>query len=270
MNTAATCLEKAIDFIYSNGTRIETARLDSILKRNPPHVLEAIGALQNDDGGFPYNMEPGKASTLNTTEFVLVWLHDLALLDSEAGRKAFRFILSMQSPDGTWDEKDEIMSYGPPPWALPHSEYAIAFTTANSAFWLGVGGLKEEPFMRACTFLKSSQDESGRFPGFLHTTWIGASVLAMEKDWKVNPVRRALSCLDERAPRQWEASQISWMLWCFSLAGIPSSIPFVRRAFTELLTRQEKDGRFASEDGDSFSVNSTLEAVKVIIAHTSR
>lgn len=269
MNTNAAIMEKAVNFIYSNGTPIEIARLDSILKRNPSNVLGSIEAFQNNDGGFPYNMEPGNISALNTTEFVLVWLHDLALLDSEVGRQTFRFILSMQHQDGTWDETDEILSYDPPPWMVPHNEYAIAFTTANSAFWLGVKGLKTEPFFRACTFLKSSQNESGKFPGFIHTTWVSTSVLAMEKDWTFNPVVRALSYLDGLSLEQWEASQISWMLWCFTLADIPSDIPFLKKVVTELLTRQREDGRFASEDGDSFSVNSTLEAVKVIRAYTS-
>jgi hypothetical protein len=269
MNTTTTIMKKAIDFIYSNGTPMEIARLDSILKRNPSNVLGIIQALQNRDGGFPYNMDPGTPSTLNTTEFVLVWLHDLALLDSEVGTKAFQFMLSLQHQDGTWDEPDKILLYDPPPWMVPHNDYAIAFTTANSAFWLGVKGLKTEPFHRACTFLKSSQDKSGKFPGFIHTTWISTAVLAMEKDWTFNPVVRALSYLDGLSLEQWEASQISWMLWYFALADIPSEIPFLRKAVAELLTRQKEDGRFASEDGDSFSVNSTLEAVKIIKAYTS-
>lgn len=269
MNSVGTIMEEATAFIYSNGTPIEIARLDSILKRTSSTVLRTIEVLQNDDGGFPYNMESGKISTLNTTEFVLVWLHDLALLDSEMGRKAFRFILSMQSPDGTWNEKDEILPYSPPPWMVPHNEYAIAFTTANSAFWLGVKGLKTEPFFRACTFLTSSQNESGKFPGFLHTTWISASVLALEKDWTSPHVVRAMSYLEGLSLEQWEASQISWMLWYFSLAGIPAHLPLLRSAFTELLTRQNEDGSFTAEDGDSYSVNTTLEVVKVILANTS-
>jgi hypothetical protein len=268
MNTTA-IMNKAIDFIYSNGTPIEIARLDSILKRTPSNVLGIIQTLQNEDGGFPYNMEPGNPSTLTTTEFVLEWLHDLALLDSEMGTKAFQFILSMQHQDGTWDEPDKILSYDPPPWMAPHNKYAIAFTTANSAFWLGVKGLKTEPFHRACTFLESSQDKSGKFLGFIHTTWISTAVLAMEKDWTFNPAVKALSYLDGLSLEQWEASQISWMLWCFALTDIPSSTPFLKKAAAELLTRQKEDGRFQSEDGDSFSVNSTLGAVKVMRAFAS-
>lgn len=264
MNTTIAIMKKAIDFIYSNGTPIETARLDRILKRNPSNVLGIIQALQNKDGGFPYNMEPGTPSTLNTTEFVLEWLHDLALLDSEVATRAFQFILSMQHQDGTWDEPDKILSYDPPPWMAPHNEYAIAFTTANSAFWLGVKGLRKEPFHRACAFLESSQSESGKFLGFIHTTWISTAVLAMENNWTINPVVKALSYLDGLSLKQWEASQISWMLWCFALADIPSGAPFLKKAVKELLTRQKEDGRFASEDGDPFSVNSTLEAVKVM------
>ncbi|MBU7025266.1 MAG: hypothetical protein HXS40_13980, partial [Theionarchaea archaeon] len=169
----------------------------------------------------------------------------------------------------TWDEPDKILSYGPPPWMTPHNEHAIAFTTANSTFWLGVKGLKEEPFHRACTFLKSSQDESGKFSGFIHTTWISTAMLAMENGWTFNPVVKALSYLKGLSLNQWEASQISWMLWCFALADIPSDTRFLKKAVRELLTRQKKDGKFQSEDGDPFSVNSTLEAVKVMRAFAS-
>ncbi|MFQ5910319.1 MAG: prenyltransferase/squalene oxidase repeat-containing protein, partial [Thermoplasmata archaeon] len=258
-------LEDAVGFVQREGGEIERARLETILHGHKPaeNVVEAITGMQNDDGGFPYNREEGKPSTISDTEGVLVWLSDLGLMASGVGRRAIGYLLSMQKEDGSWDENPEITEYDPPVWMTPGDERVAVFNTCYSGFWLGVAGYrKDASFKKAYNFLIEHQDEWGRFSGFLHSSWIGTSVFAMAEGWESERVRRGVEFLDGIAPSVWVASQISWLLWCFAVASVPKDTPFVEKMLDELSKRQRDDGSFASEDGDPFALDTTIEAIK--------
>lgn len=257
-------MEEAIDFVHKNGSTIEKARLKSILKEKVAEdVVKEIAVLQNEDGGFPYGMQKGNLSTLGDTQVVLTWLRDLNLLDSSSGRKGFEYIVSLQKEDGSWDENPQIRLYDPPPWMIPGDRKTVVYTSAYSAFWLGIG-VYTIPFEKACTYLKKCQERSGKFEGFIHSTWIGVSALALKQGWESENVIKGLEFLDSVPLHEWVSSQMSWMLSCFSMAGIPKDNAFSRRIAEELMLRQREDGSFASEDGDPFAVNATVEAIKVI------
>lgn len=263
-------MKQAIDFVCKNGNILEKARLDVILGRKKPvkSVIRMIANLQNKDGGFPYNMEKGKPSTISDTTVALIWLNDLKMLDSDIGKKAIKHLISLQKENGSWDENPEISSYNPPVWMIPGDKKTIVYDTTYSAFWLGISGHRESlSFKKAYNFLIEYQNESGRFEGFLHSTRIGASVIAMVEDWESDRVRTAIKYLDDVDSDKWVASQISWMLWCFVIADGPKDNSFVRKMLQELIKRQRKNGDFASEDGDEFAVNATLEAIKVILLY---
>jgi hypothetical protein len=258
-------IEKAAAFVYQNGDEIQKARLDAILKKRKPSddIVKSIEELQNPDGGFPYKQVRGELSTLNNTEGMLVWLDDLGCLRSDIGKRAFHFLLTMQKEDGSWDENPEISKYNPPPWMVHGDRRSIIYHTAYCSFWLGVGGWKESvQFNKGYRFLKDCQNEVGKIEGFLHNSWIGISVFAMESGWESVKVRKGITYLE--SVKGWEPSQISWMLWCFVIAHIPKENPFAARMLHELPLRQRLDGSFASEDGDEFAVNATIEALKVI------
>jgi len=257
-------LQKACDFVYQNGDDIEKERLDAILKRKKPSesVILHIAHLQNPDGGFPYQRMKGELSTLNDTEVELVVLNDLGLLSSEVGKKALGYILAMQKEDGSWDENPEISKYDPPSWMVHGDRRSIIYHTVYCSFWLGIGGWRESVhFKKGYRFLKNCQNEAGKIEGFLHNSWIGTPVLAMECGWESVGVRKGVAYLE--SVTGWESSQISWMLWCFLMAHIPKENPFAARMRNELPLRQRFDGSFASEDGDEFSVSATIEALKV-------
>jgi len=142
----------------------------------------------------------------------------------------------------------------------------IVYNTAYSAFWLGVAEYKVSfAFKRAYEFLVKCQSESGRFEGFLHSTWIGTSVFGMVEGWESERVQRGIKFLDSIDSSQWVASQISWLLGCFAQSGIPKDNEFVRKMLEKLSEGQKEDGSFASEDGDEFAVNATIEAVKAML-----
>jgi len=266
-------MKQAIDFVYKNGNIIKKARLDAILREKKPakSVVGKILDLQNEDGGFPYNMKKGKPSTISDTTVALIWLNDLKMLDSDTGKKAIKHLISLQKEDGSWDENPEISSYNPPVWMTPGDKKTIVYNTAYSAFWLGISGHgKSLSFKKAYNFLVEYQKESGKFEGFLHSSWIGTSVIAMIEGWESKRVKRSLKFLDHIDWSSWVASQISWMLWCFMVADVPKENIFVSKMLNKLRGKQRDDGSFASEDGEEFAVGATLEAIKVLLLYEKR
>jgi hypothetical protein len=113
-------------------------------------------------------------------------------------------------------------------------------------------------------FLLQHRGESGKFYGYLHTTWIATSVFLMAGSQYLEIVESGLRVLVDRALTEWEASQIAWALDCLGKAGLPDSHPFVERCLAELLNRQRPDGSWSSEDGEAFAVGATIGALKAL------
>ncbi len=255
-------------FIEEKGSVLEKARLRSILYgiKPSPEIVQPLMELQNTDGGFPFNLVKGNHSAVGDTLLSLSYLNDLKMLKSPTAVSALHYLLTVQSEDGSWDENPEIAKYNPPPWMIPGDRRAIVFNTAYSAFWLVVAEFTgTTAFKRAYEFLVKCQSESGKLEGFLHSTWIGTSVFAMVEGWESGRVQRGIQYLDNIDSSQWVASQIAWLLGCFASAGVPKENAFVRKMLKKLSEGQREDGRFASEDGDEFAVNATIEAIKVML-----
>jgi prenyltransferase beta subunit len=175
-------IAESVSFIEENGTDLEKARTRYILygAKPEPDVVQPFIELQNADGGFPFGLAQGNPSTLNNTQVALLRLDELGMLDSATADRAFEYILKTQRDDGGWDEDASIAGYSPPPWASPGAPEARVYLSSQSAFWLAVGGYRSQPgFHKALDFLREHQEESGRFQGFLHSTWIATSVFLM-------------------------------------------------------------------------------------------
>lgn len=260
-------IEKAVAFIESKGTALERARLRCILRGVSPHpeVSQDLFGLQNPDGGFPFEMQVGKLSTLNDTTVALWWLEELDLLQSQAASRAFEYLLNNQQSDGSWDEDPGLAQYELPPWIQLNDPRTRLYLSAYAAYWLAVGGKSSTPALRkALHFLIRHQDESGRFLGYLHTTWIATAVFLMAGRRYTKISRDGMRALSARALSEWEDSQIAWALDCLSEGGLPKGDPFVKNCLAELISRQKSDGSWASEDGETAAVSASLQALKVL------
>jgi len=113
-------------------------------------------------------------------------------------------------------------------------------------------------------FLVSHQEESGRFFGFLHTTWIAVSAFALAGRPYAKIVSKGLKFLMEKPFDEWADSQIAWVLECLGRAGLPKVHPFISDCLTELIQRQKPDGTWVSEDGEAFMAQATLGAIKAL------
>jgi squalene cyclase len=260
-------IAKSVAFIDAKGSSLEKARIKIIASggKPEPETIQYFNQLQNDDGGFPFGMEKKNISSVFDTLVAFSWMDDLGMLNSPLANTAAQYLFAVQHDDGGWDERPEIKEYDPPPWSVPGDLKARLYLTVDSSFWLAVMDYKTLPgFQKALDFLLKHQDESGKFYGFLHSTWIATAVFALAGEKYSEIVQKGLRFLMPRSPDQWADSQIGWALSCLSKAGLPKTHPFIEKCLVELIKRQKPDGSWSSEDGDTFDVGATIEAVKVL------
>ena len=88
-------ITKSIAFIEERGSELEKARIRHILYGQKPEadVIQRFTGLQNNDGGFPYDMVPGNLSTVDNTLLALSWMDELGLLGSPLADKAVSYLL---------------------------------------------------------------------------------------------------------------------------------------------------------------------------------
>jgi len=260
-------IEKSIAFIKAKGSNLEKVRLHCILYGNHPSTkpIQRLFELQNSDGGFPFAMQAGNLSSINETTVALWWLEELGLLISPVAHFAFDYLICSQQADGYWDEDPRLAEYKLPPWIRLGDIYTQLYLTAYVAYWLAaVGKTSQQAFRKALHFLIRYQDETGRFLGYLHTTWIATAVFLMVGNRYSVIASKGLKVLSDRHLPEWEDSQLAWALDCLSKGGLPKNESFISSSLNELCRRQKMDGSWASEDGEASAVGATIQSLKVL------
>jgi len=110
--------------------------------------LGYLRKLQNIDGGFPFNGEKGKLSSVNNTSANLDLMVELGLVESDACRKTLDYLVSVQGEDGNWDENRAISQYKPPFWNIPGNLKTKMWLTANILNLLIQLGYRESETVR--------------------------------------------------------------------------------------------------------------------------
>ncbi|MHB1956436.1 MAG: hypothetical protein ACYCOU_22120 [Sulfobacillus sp.] len=111
--------QSAIQFVRSNGNKVEQARLNVLLQVDDL-VQEAVQELketQRDDGSWPPLWEPN-ASSLDATCYRLAQSEQLGIKEADFVDQAIRFIMGRRNHDGSFEEAPELASVAPP-WAMP-------------------------------------------------------------------------------------------------------------------------------------------------------
>jgi prenyltransferase beta subunit len=254
-------------FIAKNGTELENARLQYILYGSIPNpdVLNSFTRLQNEDGGFPCGLQDGSPSSLERTHLSLWWLEELGTLNSIEVDSAIEFLVRKQSDDGSWDENLALPRQCLPAWIIPGDLLTILYLTAYSAYWLGVLGRREHPaFQKALDYLLEYQDDTGEYLGYLHTTWLATSAFIIAGDQYSITINRGMLALMDRPLSEYVASQLAWLLNCFSTAGISRGHHVTSHFLIKLRQLRRPDGSWASEDGDTHAVDSTIESLRAL------
>jgi len=261
-------VEKAIGFVEKNGTELEKCRLNYLLgkERDDEIPLRYLRELQNDDGGFPYNNEKGKLSSVNSTSGNLSLIIELGLTTSEVCRKTIKYLLSAQGEDGSWDEDPTINQYNPPFWNMPGDLKTNMWLTASTVNDLTqLGYRKSEAVKKAIQFLLKNRDAEGKFFGFLHSTWLSVGVFGQLEGPNSEFVKKALKVIERNIDRlQDNAGDLAWCLGSFYVAGISREHPLVKKCIERVIKLQADDGAWISGAEDAHPVSTTISVLKVL------
>ncbi|MBI4277520.1 MAG: terpene cyclase/mutase family protein [Armatimonadetes bacterium] len=263
----STYLSRAVAYVEQHGSELERARLRGILgqRRHDPRVVRTLVSRQNDDGGFPYDLLPGRPSSLHYTLTALAWLRDVRLTASAAVTRLIAYLFTIQRPDGSWDENPAVVKFEPPGHLQPGTPRSRGTFTAATAFWLCVLGQRaDQSVLRACQYLRAHTDGEGRIEGFPSATWAGAAVFAMASGRDAEETRSVLGAVQAMGVN-WPAADLAGLLECVGAAGFPAGHALVHAASARLLSLQQDDGGWPSADGGAHPVEVTLQALRALL-----
>jgi hypothetical protein len=249
----------AIQFVKENGSPVEQARLDVLLDKTRPtkvKITHFLAAQRSDGGWSPFWAQD--YSSLDATCFHLAQAQQLAIQPGEpAFESGLRFLAERQQVDGSWEENNSVADRAPP-WVKPGEISSRLYLSANCSFWLATSLIFRGAALKGARYLIGYLDENGKMASFLHTHWLcGGLWLRLGM---VEGSIRVLAYLDERI-LELSASQLAWMITALRIAGLASSHALIQAALPRLVSCQQEDGRWTSDDGPTFDVHATLEAL---------
>lgn len=261
-------VESSFKFIESYGNNLERYRVSYLFQgaRDNEVPLNYLRRLQNQDGGFPYNLEMGKPSSVNETSGILSLVAELNLGESDVCRKAVNYLFQIQSPNGSWNENPEISQFNPPRWDSPDNINTRMWLTADiTAHLVQLSYAESQHVKAACEFLRKHMDEKGKVEGPQIATWIAMAIFGMLEGSENFYVRKALDLVEGWLDEEREdASFLCWYLECLSYAGVPKEHALVQKCLRKLKTLQDNDGGWKSADGARYNVSTTINALKLL------
>lgn len=262
-------VDSAIKFIERFGNTLERYRERYLFQsfRDDEVPLLYLQRLQNKDGGFPYNLEPGKPSSVNETDGILRLIAELDLGRSDVGHKVIDYLFQIQRPDGGWNENPKINQFNPPSWDTPNSINTRTWLTGEIAVHLiQLSYAKSKQVKQACNFLLEHMDREGKVEGPRIATWIAIAIFGMLDGAESPYVRKTLGLVEgwlDKEPDE-DASFLCWYLECLDTAGLPNGHALVCKCLKRLMTLQDKDGGWRSADGKRYDVSTTINALKLL------
>jgi hypothetical protein len=254
-------INSALKFLNQQADPLARARLRYTLYGEPPpaEALDQLTAGQRPDGGWaPFWARD--YSSVDATCFRLAQAEQLGLLSAHpAIDRAARFLSARQSPDGSWQESEQLAGQAPP-WAHPGDPAARLYLTANCGYWLARLASQEHA-SQAGKFLAAALDNQGRLPSFLQTYWLGAALWRLLDEHEL--AQRLLAYLDLRL-EDMPAGNLAWMVLALTASGLPAETSSLRAACERLEALQGKTGAWPGEDGATPDVHVTLEALRAL------
>ncbi len=262
-------LPQAIAYIRDGGDELEVARLGGLLgrERPDPRAMRGLFSRQNEDGGFPYAMISGRPSAVTATATALQWMQDLKVLRVGHSERAVAYLLTVQRPDGAWDESPALVKYDPPPLTRPGHAAGRLFITGVAALWLvRLLGARHESVRRAGAFLRASRD--GAWPAD-EPVQVSVAVTAAcaAVDGLTSPVAETgLEVLGRVTPEAWSADRLVDLLGALHGAGFGGDEPLVASGLRRVVGMQREDGGWISEYGADREVDLALRALGAFLA----
>ncbi len=262
-------LSYAIAYIEENGDELERARLAGLLgrARPEPKISRTVAIRQNEDGGYPYGMIPGRPSAIASTVTALQWMHDLQLTTGAWVERAVGYLLSIQRPEGTWDENPAVLKYDPPPLFRPGQGRVRLHCTALVAYWLArLVGPAHDTVLRASKYLGAQR--AGGWPADepVETAVLIAAAAALVDGPATSNVTGGLDALSRLAPEVWTTDTLTEMLGAFAAARLTRDHALIPWAVEQLRAAQRADGGWTSVQSGDHDVDLSLRALGALLA----
>lgn len=262
-------LPRAIIYIQENGDELERGRLGGLLGRDrpDPKATRVLLTRQNEDGGFPYQMVPGRPSAITSTTTALQWMQDLRVLRTPHAERAVAYLLTEQRPAGSWEESPALVKFDPPPLARPGHKAGRTYSTALSAFWLSrLLGPRHEGVQRAFAYLRRVRDAGWPQDEPVQVTSLVAALSGMVDGAASSLAAAGLEALGRRAPEAWSADRLADLLSAMYTAGFATDNPLVVWGLRRLIGLQQEGGGWSSEHGADHDVDLSLRALSALLA----
>ena len=263
-------VEKAYAFVRDDGSPLARALAGHAAGETAvDDALSELVVLQNPDGGWrglDSDME-APLSTISQTWVGLKWLHWLRPSDVGPVNRTVQFLRLRQHSDGYWDEPEEILEHGPPPWMVPGDFANQVWLTAATCSRLVLHSRQANVrFDAALDFLRAAWDGE-RFPKYNHTHWVSLVVFglmkdpaAVDRDIFEGSVRFLENALAEERIDPLDVIEVARDAL---YAGRPGARLF-RAALPRLLAGQADDGGWTTGYGDQHRPKGTVEAAYVL------
>ncbi len=245
-------LTAATEFLYASADPLLVARAQAVLEAAPAPeaVMAQLAALQNADGGWPFELSAGRPSAVDESARMLLVLYDLDELGSALAERTQAWLVAQQSPRGWWREPTALSAYNPPLWSDPESDAALVYTTARAAAALSVLGENLIELDSAMNWLQGQVAPTGLLPGFriVATAWaVPAFVAVSHRDTR--SVKRMIAGLGNALSPEWDAPLLSTLLSTLALARFPRATRVITRALEQVSALQLSSGAWPNEDG---------------------
>jgi hypothetical protein len=249
-------VEEILEYVKKNGTEMDLYRIEYLFygKKDDAIPLNLLAALQNADGGFPYNTEKGNASRLSETSVQFTLLRELDLLKTDLGKRTVNYLVSTQKSDGRWSENPEIAQYDPPPWNMPGDLKSDMWLTAEMALHLLPLGYRKEA-KKAAQFLARHR-ENDKLVGYELATVLGASLFSSlgEERWRESIEKKA----QEIVEKEEEPAFLTWYIGAMELSELSFKNELVGKSLAKLHKKLE------AEDGERGNIPPIIESLKLL------
>lgn len=255
-------VDAAIGFVVARGDQVDRARLSWLRSgiAPAPDVLGLAESGQLPGGGWPA-FSGGDIPSIDATCFRLCELDDLGALDREPAQRALAWLASRQQPDGMWEE-DPALARDAPDWLQPGNPEARLYLTANTGYWLAVGGSPAlDVVARATQAFRASLREDGTWPSYLAAGWLGGALL-YHAEWFYEAAQVQV-VLAERVPDMAPAD-VADLAAAYRRVGMSQDDWLLVAARKRLTETQRTDGGWLNEDGDALEVHTTLRGIRAL------
>lgn len=265
-----TYLSGAIAYIEENGDELERARLAGLLGRARPEskIIRTVGGRQNEDGGYPYDMIPGRPSAIASTVTGLQWMHDLRLTAGGGAfvERAVGYLLTIQRPEGAWEETPAVLKYDPPSYRRPGRGGARVHCTALVTYWLArLLGPGHDAAIRASKYLATQRVGGWPADEPVETAVLIVTAAALVDGPTTSMATEGLNALSHLAPEAWTTEGLADMLGAFGAAPLARDHALVAWGVERLRAQQRADGGWTGAQSVDREVDLALRALGALL-----